>query len=69
MALQASAYTGVEAYPLDVLDSQTEGMIGYLIMQELGNLLPEARPFATLLTQIQVSRAGQVPLSPLMLTA
>ena len=54
LALQSAAYTDVEAYPLDVLDSQTEGMIGYLIMQELGNLLPYERPFATLLTQIQV---------------
>ena len=40
LALQASAYTEVEAYPLDVLGAQTEGMIGYLIEQELGNLLP-----------------------------
>jgi carbamate kinase len=40
LALQASAYKEVEAYPLDVLGAQTEGMIGYLIEQELGNLLP-----------------------------
>ena len=40
LALQASAYKDVEAYPLDVLGAQTEGMIGYLIEQELGNLLP-----------------------------
>jgi carbamate kinase len=39
-ALQASAYRDVEPYPLDILDTQTEGMIGYLIEQELGNLLP-----------------------------
>jgi carbamate kinase len=38
LALQGTAYTKVETYPLDVLDAQTEGMIGYLIMQELGNL-------------------------------
>ena len=41
------------AYPLDILDAETEGMIGYLIEQELGNLLPDRR-FATLLTQIEV---------------
>ena len=37
LALQGAAYTKVETDPLDVLDAQTEGMIGYLIMQELGN--------------------------------
>jgi carbamate kinase len=47
LALQASAYKDVEAYPLDVLGAQTEGMIGYMIEQELGNLLPFEVPFAT----------------------
>jgi carbamate kinase len=37
LAPQGAAYGKVETYPLDVLDAQTEGMIGYLIMQELGN--------------------------------
>jgi carbamate kinase len=54
LALQASAYTDVEAYPLDVLGAETEGMIGYLVEQELGNLLPPEVPFATLLTMIEV---------------
>ena len=54
LALQGAAYTDVEAYPLDVLGAQTEGMIGYMIEQELGNLLPFERPFATLLTMIEV---------------
>jgi carbamate kinase len=54
LALQAAAYKDVEAYPLDVLGAQTEGMIGYLIEQELGNLLPPEVPFATLLTMIEV---------------
>ena len=54
LALQAAAYTEVEAYPLDVLGAQTEGMIGYLIEQELGNLLPADVPFATILTMIEV---------------
>jgi carbamate kinase len=56
LALQAAAYKEVEAYPLDVLGAQTEGMIGYLIEQELGNLLPPEMPFATLLTMIEVDR-------------
>jgi carbamate kinase len=54
LALQAAAYTEVEAYPLDVLGAQTEGMIGYVLEQELGNLLPIEVPFATLLTMIEV---------------
>ncbi len=54
LALQAAAYKDVEPYPLDVLGAQTEGMIGYLIEQELGNLLPAEVPFATILTMIEV---------------
>ncbi len=41
-------------YPLDVLGAQTEAMIGYVIEQELGNLLPFEQPFATVLTMIEV---------------
>ena len=54
LALQGAAYNEAESYPLDVLGAQTEGMIGYMIEQELGNLLPFERPFATLLTMIEV---------------
>jgi carbamate kinase len=54
LALQALAYSANEPWPLDVLGAQTEGMIGYLIEQELGNLLPEDRPFATILTMVEV---------------
>src|SRR3954454_9035336 len=54
LALQAAAYTPVKAYPLDVLGAQTQGMIGYLLEQELGNLLPEEVPFASILTMIEV---------------
>src|SRR6266540_7118554 len=56
LALQGSAYTAVETYPLDVLGAQTEGMIGYMIQQELGNELPFDRHLATLLTMIEVDR-------------
>ena len=55
LALQGAAYTEVEAYPLDVLGAQTEGMIGYMLEQELGNLLPPDVPFATILTMVEVS--------------
>ena len=54
LALQSAAYEEVEAYPLDVLGAQTEGMIGYLIEQELGNLLSIEIPFATILTMVEV---------------
>ena len=54
LALQAAALPGVAAYPLDLLGAQTDGMIGYLIEQELGNLLPENQPLATLLTMTEV---------------
>lgn len=54
LALEAAAYTEEEDYPLDVMDAETQGSIGYMIEQELGNLLPFERPFATLLTMIEV---------------
>jgi carbamate kinase len=54
LALQGAAYDKIETYPLDVLGAETEGMIGYMIEQELGNLLPFERPFATLLTMVEV---------------
>jgi carbamate kinase len=57
LALQGSAYTKVEPYPLDVLDAETEGMIGYVLQQELGNELPPEKPIVTLLTQIEVDPA------------
>ncbi len=54
LALQAAAYAEVEPYPLDVLGAQTEGMIGYMIEQELGNLVPFERQIATVLTMVEV---------------
>src|SRR5512143_3491725 len=54
LALQGAAYKPDEAYPLDVLGAETEGMIGYMIEQEMGNLLPFEVPFATLLTMVEV---------------
>ncbi len=70
LALQEAAYKADLAYPLDVLDAETEGMIGYLIEQELSNLLPNWR-IATLLTQIEVDpndpafRHPSKPIGPL----
>lgn len=53
LALQGEDGSG-ESYPLDILDAETEGMIGYLIEQELMNCLPESRLCVTVLTQIEV---------------
>lgn len=54
LSLQAEAYAGAEPYPLDVLDAGTQGMIGYLIQQELRSLLPATHQVVTLLTMIVV---------------
>jgi carbamate kinase len=56
LALQGSAYTEVDTYPLDLLGAQTEGMIGYIIQQELGNELPPEKRLASLLTLVEVDR-------------
>ncbi|MDT8317227.1 MAG: carbamate kinase [bacterium] len=68
LALQSAAYRADESFPLDILGAETEGMIGYMIEQELGNLLPPERRFATLLTQIEVDpndRAFKNPAKPI----
>jgi carbamate kinase len=57
LSLQAESYAGAEPYPLDVLDAGTQGMIGYLIQQELRSLLPPENQVATLLTMITVDPA------------
>jgi len=54
LALEEAAYEEVPDAPLDVLGAETQGMIGYLIEQELGNRLPFDKPLASLLTMIEV---------------
>ena len=54
LSLQSHAYERVEPYSLDVLGAETEGMIGYMLEMELGNLLPAEQPLATILTMIEV---------------
>jgi carbamate kinase len=53
LALQDQATPGSGDFPLDVLNAETEGMIGYLLAQEIRNVLPERR-VATILTQVVV---------------
>jgi carbamate kinase len=59
LALQAAAGLTEGAYPLDMLDAETEGMVGYLIEQELDSALPSGRLVAALLTQVLVDRRDQ----------
>lgn len=54
LALQGAAYDPDAPWPLDVLGAETEGMIGYLIEQELMNALPEGAHCATLLSRVEV---------------
>jgi carbamate kinase len=54
LAMQAAAGGAQDVAPLDVLDAESEGMIGYLLEQELANALPAARQVATLLTRVEV---------------
>lgn len=53
LALQGEA-AGKGAFPLDVLGAETEGMIGYVLQQELDNAYTGHAQFATLLTQVEV---------------
>lgn len=54
MALQAASFAPGNPWPLDVLGAETEGMIGYLIEQELMNALQPGTDCATLLTRVEV---------------
>jgi carbamate kinase len=54
LALVAAAFDPKAVPSLDVLGAHTEGMIGYMIEQELGNLVPLEVPFATLLSMVEV---------------
>jgi len=53
LALEADAYKAVTPYPLDVLGAESQGMIGYLLVQALANELP-GRDVVALLTQVVV---------------
>jgi len=68
LALEQAAYTSDAGrggtreppiYPFDVLGAETEGMIGYLIEQELRTVIGDSPPVATILTMIDVD-----PLDP-----
>lgn len=62
LGLQNDAYArfvdaSVTPYPLDVLGAETQGMVGYMVAQELANVLPAGTQVSTLLTQTHVDPA------------
>jgi carbamate kinase len=64
LALMDAAYAAVEPYPLDVLGAETVGMIGYMIEQELGNIIPYEDHIVTVLTQVVVDADDRAFLNP-----
>jgi carbamate kinase len=67
LALEAEAYKAVPPYPLDVLGAESQGMIGYVIAQELQRAEPD-RPVVAVLTQTAVDPkdpAFQNPTKPI----
>lgn len=64
LALQNSSAPQSGGFPLDVLDAETEGMIGYLLEQELANCLPAGSRVATLLTRVEVDPRDPAFASP-----
>ena len=55
LALQNLAYQDVAAYPLDILGAETQGMIGYVVQQELANAVKGEREVAGIITTTVVS--------------
>lgn len=43
-----------ESFGLEILDAETQGMIGYMLESELRNILPKTTHVAALLTQVEV---------------
>lgn len=72
LALQSAAYAeqgpGRLADPLDILDAEVSGLLGYLLEQAVANLLPGTRTVASLLTRVEVDRqdpAFKTPSKPI----
>lgn len=64
LSLQSAGSGSDKPYSLDLLGAETDGMIGYLLEQELSNLLPPDKVVATLLTRVEVSAADPAFLNP-----
>ena len=63
LALISDAYTETAPYPLDVLGSETEGQIGYMLELELANAIA-GQATVTMLTRVVVDRGDPAFTSP-----
>lgn len=54
LARQSEALGGDQAYSFDIMGAATAGMMGYMIEQELGNVLGYDVPVATIITRVEV---------------
>lgn len=63
LALQADAYKDVKPYPFDVLGAESQGMIGYMVAQCVGNNLPD-RQVVNIITQTEVDPADPAYTDP-----
>lgn len=55
LALQASNYKDIQPYPFDVLNAESQGMIGYPLQQAIGNF-KEDMSIVTVITQVIVDQ-------------
>lgn len=53
LALEAEAYRDVDPYPFHLLGAESQGMIGYLLIESLGNLMPGSH-ISALMTRVLV---------------
>ncbi len=63
LALQNSVDTQAKPWPLDILGAESQGMIGYMLLQALKNKLP-GREISALLTQVEVDPNDDAFLKP-----
>lgn len=63
LALMSDAYKETAPYPLDVLDSETEGQIGYVLELALSNAIPDQETVAVL-TRVVVDPADRAFSAP-----
>jgi carbamate kinase len=64
IALQSAAGPADGRYGLDLLGAESQGLIGYLLEQELRNLLPREAMVVTVLSQVLVSAADTAFMHP-----
>src|SRR5512132_3778011 len=63
LALMSDAYAGTEPYPLDVLDAETAGQIGYVLEMQLDNYIDHQDTVAVI-TRVVVDESDPAFTSP-----